>query len=149
MGRYKVFTGEFADLMLGYYGETIAPAIEAIIEAAAKHAKKEPITGRPADLLKPEWDALRAQAMALKGCNGTDEDVLTFAMFPQVAPKFFGTRADGPKNVGKPVPETAEAAAKPADGQARPADGKGPITSPVTYEYKIGEVSHRVSVQPA
>ena len=149
MGPYKVLTGEFADLMLGYYGETIAPRDEAIIEAAAKHAKKEPITRRPADLLKPEWDELRAQAMALKGCNGTDEDVLTFAMFPQVAPKFFGTRADGPKNVGKPVPETAGAAAKPADGQARPADGKGPITSPVTYEIKIGEVSHRVSVQPA
>ncbi len=87
--------------------------------------------------------------MALKGCNGTDEDVLTFAMFPQVAPKFFGSRAEGPKNVGKPVSETAGAAAKPADGQAKPADGKGPITSPVTYEIKIGEVSHRVSVQPA
>ena len=66
-------------------------------------------------------------------------------MFPQVAPKFFGTRADGPKNVGKAI----AAAAKPADGQARPADGKGPITSPVTYEIKIGEVSHRVVVQPA
>jgi len=141
-----VLTGEFADLMLGYYGETIAPRDPAIIEAAAKHAKKEPITCRPADLLKPEWDELRAQALALTGCNGTDEDVLTYAMFPQVAPKFFGTRADGPKNVGKAI---ADAAAKPADGQARPADGKGPITSPVTYEIKIGEVSHRVVVQPA
>ena len=64
---------------------------------AAEHAKKEPITGRPADLLKPEWEKLRADALALKGCNGTDEDVLTYAMFPQVAPKFFKTRAEGPK----------------------------------------------------
>ena len=135
--------------MLGYYGETIAPRDPAIIEAAAKHAKKEPITDRPADLLKPEWDELRAQALALKGCNGTDEDVLTFAMFPQVAPKFFGTRAEGPKNVGKAVADAAGAAAKPADGQAKPADGKGPITSPVTYEITIGEDSHKVIVQPA
>ncbi|MGO8899185.1 MAG: methylmalonyl-CoA carboxytransferase subunit 5S [Isosphaeraceae bacterium] len=149
MGPYKALTGEFADLMLGYYGETIAPRDPAIIEAAAKHAKKEPITCRPADLLKPEWDELRAQALALTGCNGTDEDVLTYAMFPQVALKFFSTRADGPKNVGKAVADAAGAAAKPADGQVKPADGKGPITSPVTYEIKIGEVSHRVVVQPA
>src|SRR5262249_55198745 len=88
MGRYKVLTGEFADLMLGYYGERIGPRDAEVIAAAAKHAKKEPITGRPADLLKPEWEELRAAALALKGCDGTDEDVLTYAMFPQVAAKF-------------------------------------------------------------
>ena len=149
MGPYKALTGEFADLMLGYYGETIAPRDPAIIEASAKHAKKEPITSRPADLLKPEWDELRAAALALKGCNGTDEDVLTYAMFPQVASKFFGSRAEGPKNVGKVASEPDTAAAKPADGKAKPADGKGPITSPVTYEIQIGEKSHKVTVQPA
>src|SRR6516162_1120955 len=80
MGPYKVLTGEFADLMLGYYGETIGPRDPSVIAAAEKYARKSPITGRPADLLKPEWDALRAQALALAGCNGTDEDVLTYAM---------------------------------------------------------------------
>ena len=132
MGPYKALTGEFADLMLGYYGETIAPRDPAIIEAAAKHAKKEPITTRPADLLKPEWDELRAQALALKGCNGTDEDVLTYAMFPQVAPKFFGTRADGPKNVGKavadgPEPPPSRPTARPSRPMAR---GRSPARSP-------------------
>ena len=48
--------------------------------------------------------------MALPGCNGTDEDVLTYAMFPQVAPKFFTERAEGPKNVGK---DPAECRAPP------------------------------------
>ena len=95
MGRYKALTGEFADLMLGYYGETIGPRDPEVMRAAAAHAKKEPITGRPADLLKPEWEELRAQALALTGCNGSDEDVLTHAMFPQVAPKFFAQRARG------------------------------------------------------
>ncbi len=52
MGRYKTLTGEFADLMLGYYGETMGPRDPAVMEAAAQHAKKPPITGRPADLLK-------------------------------------------------------------------------------------------------
>src|SRR5215472_17339485 len=55
MGRYKAMTGEFANLMLGYYGETIGPRDPAVKEAAAKHAKKQEIHGRPADLLKPEW----------------------------------------------------------------------------------------------
>jgi methylmalonyl-CoA carboxyltransferase 5S subunit len=147
MGPYKALTGEFADLMLGYYGETIAPRDSKIIEASAKHAKKEPITCRPADLLKPEWDELRTHALGLKGCNGTDEDVLTYAMFPQVAPKFFSTRADGPKNVSKASTEAA-AAPKPV-AAAKSTDGNGPITSPVTYEIRIGEKSHKVTVQPA
>ena len=36
MGRYKVLTGEFADLMLGYYGETIGPRDPAVIEAGRR-----------------------------------------------------------------------------------------------------------------
>src|SRR5580700_6636536 len=56
MGRYKVLTGEFADLMLGYYGETIGPRDPAIIAQAKLQAKKETIEHRPADLLKPEWE---------------------------------------------------------------------------------------------
>jgi methylmalonyl-CoA carboxyltransferase 5S subunit len=148
MGPYKALTAEFADLMLGYYGETIAPRAEEIAHAAAKHAKKEPIACRPADLLKPEWQELRTAAMALKGCNGTDEDILTYAMFPQVAPKFFAQRAEGPKNVSKTAAAAADAA-KPVDAAAKPEGGKGPITSPVTYEIRVGENSHRVSVQPA
>ncbi|MFO0928512.1 MAG: methylmalonyl-CoA carboxytransferase subunit 5S [Gemmataceae bacterium] len=146
MGPYKVLTGEFADLMLGYYGETIAGRDPAVIAAAEKHAKKGPITCRPADLLKPEWEELRAQALALKGCNGTDEDILTYAMFPQVAPKFFATRADGPKNVGK-APADPKAAAKPGDG--KPADGKAPVSGPVTYEVRVGDKTHKVTVVPA
>src|SRR5262249_14174390 len=81
MGRYKALTAEFADLMLGYYGETIGPRDPAVMKAAEAHAKKPPIAGRPADLLKPEWEHLRSHALALKGCGGSDEDVLTHAMF--------------------------------------------------------------------
>jgi methylmalonyl-CoA carboxyltransferase 5S subunit len=142
MGRYKSLTGEFADLMLGYYGETIGSRDPDVVKAAYEHAKKEPITGRPADLLKPEWDELRKQALALDGCNGSDEDVLTFAMFPQVAPKFFSQRAQGPKNLSK-SPATAAKAAAP------PSDGKVPVSSRVEYKVKIGDRSHNVVVEPA
>jgi methylmalonyl-CoA carboxyltransferase 5S subunit len=145
MGRYKVLTGEFADLMLGYYGATIGPHDPEVTNAAAEHAKKRPITIRPADLQKPEWEDLRAQALALKGCDGSDEDVLTYAMFPQVAPKFFAQRPEGPKHVGK---QLAPAAAAAQPSPARPADGKGPITAPVTYEVRVGDKTHKVTVTP-
>ena len=154
MGRYKVLTGEFADLMLGYYGETIGPRDAQVIEAAAKHAKKQTITGRPADLLKPEWEELRAQGMALKGCNGSDEDVLTYAMFPQVAAKFFEHRTEGPKNVGKsPVAKsetkTGAAVAGSSDTATKTGNGKNPVSSRVTYNVKVGEKTHHVVVEPA
>jgi methylmalonyl-CoA carboxyltransferase 5S subunit len=146
MGRYKVLTGEFADLMLGYYGETIGPRDPAIVEAAAKYARKGSIAGRPADLLQPEWEGLRAHALTLKGCNGTDEDVLTCALFPQVAPAFFASRDQGPKNVGKAPGQAAKA---PAAGSVQ-ADGKAsPITAPVTYQITVGEKTHKVTVEPA
>jgi methylmalonyl-CoA carboxyltransferase 5S subunit len=145
MGRYKALTGEFADLMLGYYGETIGPRDSEVMEAAVKHAKKQPISGRPADLLKPEWDELRSQALSLSGCNGSDEDVLTYAMFPQVAPKFFAHRSEGPKNVGK----SPAAKAPAAEGSQKLAgDRKTVLSSPVTYNVKLGERSHQVTVEP-
>lgn len=147
MGRYKAMTGEFADLMLGYYGETIGPRDPGVIELAKAHAKKDLISIRPADLLKPEWEGLRTQALALEGCDGSDEDVLTYAMFPQVAPKFLAARAEGPKNVSKkPAPSGAAPAAKGGNGAAA---GKTPIAGPVNYKVTIGSKSHQVIVEPA
>jgi methylmalonyl-CoA carboxyltransferase 5S subunit len=149
MGRYKVMTGEFADLMLGYYGDTIAPRDPEVVALAQTHARKEPITCRRASLLTPEWDDLRAQAIALDGCDGTDEDVLTYAMFPQVATKFFARRHEGPQNVG------STSAAKPAAKGAAPAaatpddDGRGPVQSEITYDVKLGGRTHKVTVTPA
>ena len=140
-----MLTGEFADLMLGYYGTAIGPRDPAVLELAEQHAKKSPITGRPADLLKPEWDELRNQALALEGCNGSDEDVLTYAMFPQVAAKFFAGRSEGPRNLTKTPAEPA----KSAPAATKSADGKAPITTPVSYKIKIGDKSHQVSVEPA
>jgi len=151
MGRYKVMTGEFADLMLGYYGDAIAPRDPEIVELARKHARKEPITCRPASLLKPEWDDLRAQAIALDGCNGTDEDVLTYAMFPQVATRFFARRHEGPQNVGSAAPAKPAAKGAAAPTAAAPAadDGQGPIRAEITYDVKLAGRTHKVTVTPA
>ena len=146
MGRYKVLTGEFADLMLGYYGETLGHRDQHVIDLAVRQTGKQPIRTRPADLLKPEWHELRSAGLGLAGCNGSDEDVLTYAMFPAVAPKFFATRAEGPKNLGKdPAAELTPAPAAAPAGD----NGKGPVRTTVTYDVKLNGHVHKVTVSPA
>ena len=145
MGRYKVLTGEFADLMLGYYGSTLGKKNPEVVEKAAEHAKKPVIDGRPADLLKPEWEQLRSQALAREGCDGSDEDVLTYAMFPQVAPKFFKTRASGPKNLGKEPGMLASAAVT----APYLADAKPPLQEKIQYVVTLNGQEHKVTVSPA
>lgn len=140
MGEYKVMTGEFSDLMLGYYGATDDEKNPEVVATAKEFAKKEPIDCRPADLLQPEWETLRSEAVALEGNNGSDEDVLTYAMFPQVAPKFFKEREGGPLNLGKD-PDEAPAGAV---GAGHP----GYLSGPIEYEVTVGEKSHKVRVSP-
>jgi methylmalonyl-CoA carboxyltransferase 5S subunit len=144
MGPYQAITGEFADLMLGYYGETIAAKDPEVLKKAEAHAKKPAITCRPADLLKPEWEALQKTAAGIEGFNGSDEDVLTAAMFPQVAQKFFPARKQGPKNLGKD-PAKASAEAVPA----APAAGTSPLKGPVTYGVTVNGRQHKVTVTPS
>ncbi len=140
MGSYKVLTAEFADLMLGYYGATLGERDPEIVEAARAQAKKEPITERPADLLEPEWGHLREQADALDGADGSDEDVLTYAMFPGVAPAFFKSRAEGPVNVGR---DPAEVAAE----RLSKSSGTGPVKGPIKYAVTLDGKAHHVSVE--
>jgi len=147
MGKYKVMTGEFADLMLGYYGSTLGEKDPEVLQRAIEQAKKQPITCRPADLLKPEWEQLRSEAVALEGSNGGDEDVLTYAMFPQVAPKFFKSRKDGAKNLGKDPAQTKEAA---PSGKTNGKDhGAAALTSTVNYVITLNGKEHRVTVAPS
>ena len=151
MGKYKAMTAEFADLMLGYYGSTLGEKDPEVLAKAAQQAKKPVITGRPADLLKPEWDHLRADALSLENCNGSDEDVLTFAMFPQVAPNFFKSRPQGPKNLGKDPAkkEPAVPISTTSDGKVD-TDGKAAVSlkAPVTYVVSLYGREHKVTVAP-
>ncbi|MDU3110308.1 MAG: oxaloacetate decarboxylase, partial [Corynebacterium sp.] len=142
MGRYKVMTAEFADLMLGYYGQCPGERNPELIKQAAEQTKKEEITVRPADLLEPEWDDLVKQAKELDGYNGTAEDVLTNALFPSVAPGFFTTRGEGPKNVGK----TAEQLKREAEQASGAANA---IREPIRYKVTVGGRSQTVQVEPA
>jgi methylmalonyl-CoA carboxyltransferase 5S subunit len=68
-------------------------------------------------------------------------------MFPKVAPKFFTTREQGPKNLGKdPAAQPAPTAAPPSVPAAE--NGKGPVRTAITYDVKCNGKSHRVTVAP-
>ena len=87
--RYKTVTKEFKGLVKGEYGKTPAPI-------SADFRKKilgdeAPIECRPADLIAPELDKLKADAAKW---TEQEEDVLSYAMFGQVAEKFFEKRRD-------------------------------------------------------
>ena len=118
--RYKIITKETRECVLGKYGKLPGEIDPALLEKVAKDQKI--IDCRPADLLVPEWDTVVEEA----GDKAkTDEDRLTYAMFPKVALKFFETR-------GKPMPEAAPAAPPapapaPAPGATTPAPAPAPV----------------------
>lgn len=85
--RYKMVTKEFKGLVRGEYGKTPLPISDEIKKKIIGDEKQ--ITCRPADNLKPELDKLRAE---IAEYIEQDEDVLSYALFDQVAIKFFEYR---------------------------------------------------------
>ncbi|MEM1484969.1 oxaloacetate decarboxylase subunit alpha [Oscillospiraceae bacterium PP1C4] len=86
--RYKMVTKEFRAMVKGEYGKTPAPISAEFRKQIL--GDEAPIDCRPADLIAPELDKLRAEFP--QEYLEQEEDVLTMAMFPQVAPKFFESR---------------------------------------------------------
>ena len=87
--RYKVATKETKDILLGKYGQTVKPFNPEVVDKVLGDDKKNAITCRPADLLEPELDKIEAE---MKQYKQQDEDVLSYALFPQVATDFFKYR---------------------------------------------------------
>ncbi len=85
--RYKNVTKEFKGVVRGDYGKTPVAIDPAFVKKIIGDEKQ--ITCRPADLIKPELDSLREK---VKPWAEQDEDVLSYALFEQVATKFFEYR---------------------------------------------------------
>lgn len=92
--RYKMVTKEFKGLVKGEYGKTPAPIKPEFIKKIIGDEKQ--IEYRPADDIKPELNTLRDK---VKQYSIQDEDVLSYALFEQVATKFFEWRADQLNNI--------------------------------------------------
>ncbi len=88
--RYKMVTKESKALLRGEYGRLPGEVNEEVRRKAIGDA--EIITCRPADLIEPELEKYREEVKNVPGFNGSEEDVLSYALFPQVATKFFATR---------------------------------------------------------
>lgn len=87
--RYKTVTKEFKGLVKGNYGKTPAPIDPEFRKKIL--GDEQPIDCRPADLIEPELEKLKAECAKW---SQQDEDVLSYAMFGQVAEKFFEKRKD-------------------------------------------------------
>jgi oxaloacetate decarboxylase alpha subunit len=82
--RYSVVAKETQNYVMGFYGEPPGPINDEIKRKVL--GKKEPITCRPADLLKPGLDEARKQ---LDGLATSEDDVLSYALFPEIAKDYF------------------------------------------------------------
>ena len=152
--RYKSITKETAGVLKGEYGLTPAPVNAAlqlrVLEGAA------PITCRPADLLEPELEALTGEllalaqekSIALTAGDGQIDDVLTYALFPQIGFKFLEHR--GNPDVFEPAPiEPAPVGAAPAgEPEAVTASAASPRVpgAPEVYTVKVNGQSYVVEV---
>ena len=100
--RYKNVTKEFKGMIRGDYGKTPCPIDPEFVKKIIGDEKQ--ITCRPADEIKPELETLRAK---LGDKAQQEEDVLSYALFDQVALKFFDKRDEG-LAVAKALANTAE-----------------------------------------
>ena len=106
--RYKTITKETAGVLKGEYGATIAP-VDADLQARVLDGA-DPVTCRPADLLEPEVSSLtdeltaKAQEGSFSLADPAIDDVLTYALFPQIGLKFLENR--GNAEAFEPAPAT-------------------------------------------
>lgn len=123
LGRYKRLTAESMNLLVGKYGRTPAPPDPELVKMALKSLKMDdPIDCRPADLIPNELDNIEKElTMKMGGTSVHIDDVLTYAMFPQIAIKFFENRNKGPVTFEQLVGETKSSippAPTPKNGHA-------------------------------
>ena len=104
--RYKMMTKETKAVLRGEYGQTVKP-FNPEVQKLALAEGEEPITCRPADLIPNELDKLEAEMAQWKE---QDEDVLSYALFPQVATEFFKYREAQKTKVDAKVADTENGA---------------------------------------
>ena len=99
--RYKMVSAETKDVLRGKYGRLPAAPDPEIVKKVLGDEK--PITCRPADLIKPELASYREE---IKEYIEQDEDVLSYALFPQVAINYFKYRQSNKYKVDSEIGDT-------------------------------------------
>ncbi|MHB1240036.1 MAG: sodium-extruding oxaloacetate decarboxylase subunit alpha [Gammaproteobacteria bacterium] len=136
--RYKTITNEVKLYLQGRYGRAPGPVNALVRQQAIGNA--EIVDGRPADTLAPEMDTLRA---AVAGLAHSEEDVLTFAMFPDLGREFLERRAAGTLE-----PESLEVPAGEIPAQSAPVPTEFNITlHGESYHIKVTGSGHKTRDQ--
>ncbi|HHT19049.1 MAG: sodium-extruding oxaloacetate decarboxylase subunit alpha [Euryarchaeota archaeon] len=127
--RYKNPSKEVKEYVKGFYGRSPAPIDPEIARKII--GDEEPITCRPADLLEPELEKYRKEGEA-QGIIKKEEDVLTFTLYPAVAPKFLK---------GEAVEETLTPPKSDSPSEK-------PASLPTEYQVDVDGESFQVKVVP-
>lgn len=166
MGRYTTMTQDFRNLLVGRFGKLPAEPNQELVKKALEQNKMDKVvTCRPADLIEPEWSKMLEESKK-NGGDGSDEDALTYAMFPNVAPKFFAERSKGPVDAETAFGAKKEEAAPKAESKASAggsysitvngasynvtSDGKGNINvNGTSYNVAFGKPGAAPAASPA
>ncbi|MEJ2609538.1 MAG: sodium-extruding oxaloacetate decarboxylase subunit alpha [Candidatus Thiodiazotropha sp.] len=146
--RYKNIAKETAGVLKGEYGAAPAP-VNSELQAKVLKDGEEAITCRPADLIDAEMDKLTAEFCGLVTEHGIKvakdevDDVLIYALFPQVGLKFLKNR-DNP-DAFEPLPGSEEPAAPAAQASAATTT---PASGPEAYQVEVNGVIYNVKVSP-
>lgn len=145
--RYKTIAKEAAGILRGEYGATPAP-VDRELQGRALQGGEQPITCRPADLLEPELQRLTnelrklAEPAGVQLADAVVDDVLTYAMFPQVGWRFLQHRGDAsafePPPGSEPVVE--------AKAEVRPVAADN---APRAYSVRVNGKAYEVEVAPS
>jgi oxaloacetate decarboxylase alpha subunit len=145
--RYKTITKETRGMLTGEYGATPQP-VNAELQRRVLGGKP-PITCRPADLIEPELAKLTAELDALAKQRGFSahgrDDVLTYALFPDVGLRFLEHRGDPSKF--EPAPGTARA--KPAPAAVAPTTPASAPALAERYAVTVNGRTYDVEVAPS
>ncbi|MGS0468428.1 sodium-extruding oxaloacetate decarboxylase subunit alpha [Cobetia marina] len=152
--RYKSISKEVQALLKGEYGAAPAPFDSELQSRVLEGA--EPITCRPADNLTPEMERLREElkgkakeeGVALESGERETDDVLTYALFPQIGLKFLRNR--GNPDAFEPAPQAVDdkaskAAAAPVSS-APAVSAQGASSGPQTYTLNVNGKQYVVEV---
>ena len=129
--RYKTITNEVKRYLQGGYGAAPAPVNKELQKRAI--GNETLIEGRPADLLTPEMDKIKAEISDLAT---SEEDILTYAMFPDLGREYLQQRKDGTLQSEKLQSEQAVSLQNSANQEGRPTEFKIDVHGE-TYEVAI------------
>ena len=149
--RYKSITKETAGVLKGEYGATAAPVNKELQARVLDGA--EPVTCRPADNIAPELDTLSkeldelAEKKQLSLSDDKIDDVLTYALFPQIGLKFIENR--GTPDAFEPAPSAQESQSSSAPKPAEAKSSSQGATASETYDVNVDGRVYRVEVAPS